>query len=243
MMIRLNLSVRWAPMACLPRPTSVLARLASRCLAFGLAAACMFANANAAAHEFEPNYRKHDAEAPPPPAEYPARSYTADTLLNRLVEIANGPELGRAELEREFGLHFVKLFDAPRFRGIARGRHPLGNALSTYSEYNEPQGRSVIIFLDLRDRTLRPDSSVRWSRPKLCLEETELLAQLGDGWRRELESVPHGVRIRHWREAAGRRRTLTLDPDPVRQDKCLRTFWLMYDIATTQPDTPPVRKE
>lgn len=219
-------------------------RIAGCFLAAALSMGGAYGSDVAPAPEFDPWYTRHDAEALAGPEDYPARSYTAATFLQRLVEIANGPELKQSDLEREFGLQFVRLRGRGGHTAGARGRFPLGNALSSYEEYNDAAGGTVaMIHLDLRDRSPRPDSLVAWSDPKLCVDVRELVARLGRGWHRNVQyDGPRLQRVRYSRLQPGRLRIVDVVPDMPGPGQCLRRISLTYLPGGTPPALDPARQ-
>ena len=185
---------------------------------------------NALPFDFE--YDRYDAAAPQLPADYSAKHYTAEELLKRLVMIAEGPELSREDLEAEFGLRFVKVRDGQHDGWVARGRYPLGNALSEYSDYRRGNRHgSVFLSLKLRDRTNKSGQPPQWNSPKLCVSVTSFYAGLSAAWRRieTARGSHHPLSIYFTREVAGELRTVQVAPPSRGRHSCLETFLIIYE--------------
>lgn len=221
-------------------PTRLLAALCAS-LAISLATS-VFAQTPAAALPFDFEYGRYDAAAPELPDDYPAKHYTTEQLLKRFVEIAEGPELSREEIEREFGLRFVKLFERAEYDGVARGRYPLGNDLSRYSDYRmgKDSGR-IFISLHLRDRILGANGKQpTWSKPALCVSVTDFYKALNSGWRRVERG--HGshypFNVYFLRLIDGKTREVMPSPAARSAHECIQSFNLVYD-SEPNPNLPP----
>jgi hypothetical protein len=67
------------------------------------------------------------------PKDYPAKHYTNQQLINKLVEIANNPDITYQEIESDFGLKFVKCRVIPNMfrqddievKYVSNGQYPL----------------------------------------------------------------------------------------------------------------------
>lgn len=185
-----------------------------------------------AAVDFDPAYVRYDSVDPQLPGDYPARRYTPEALVARLVEMANGPLPSVEALEHEFGLRFVKLVDNDVYL-IARGRHPLGNALSRYTTNVDRGAVSVSILLDFRDRVVQAEGTLRpWSDPRFCISAAAFEGALGPGWVREVREIGHLPRRVVYRKVlAGTERRLEIGPDKPGQFQCTHTYSLSHAAA------------
>lgn len=108
------------------------------------------------------------------PEVFPAKEYTADQMMERLLQIAEGPELSREQLEKEFGIRFVR---EPRGESyVARGRKPLGSRLSSYSGF----WPAAFITLHFDGR---PTPAKEEQEHSLCLDAKKMVQALEKGWR------------------------------------------------------------
>ena len=125
----------------------------------------------------------YDEHASALPEDYPAKAYTTDQMLARLIRIAEGSELSREEIEKEFGVHFVK---EPRGEAyVARGQYPLGDKLSSYAGIFP----AAFITLNFDKRPLLTENGkIKKPDVALCVDSKKLVQALGPSWRSSVAS-------------------------------------------------------
>lgn len=186
-----------------------------------------------AALPYDFDYTRYDAASPALPDDYPAKHYSADVLLRRLVAIAEGPELTLQDIEREFGLRFVRPLDQGPQRWVARGRFPLGSDLSRYSNFRSDRAvGSVFLSLQLINsvRGAGGEQTDYGGQPKLCVDVINLYESLGAGW----EKVTRGIGTHYplsiylVKTIDGRKRQVQVAPPSLGERVCVRSFTLTY---------------
>lgn len=120
----------------------------------------------------------YDANPPALPKDYPARTYSSEQLVVRLVVLANEQTITRSQLEQEFGLVFVDLPGSRHFAGTARGRRPLGSTFSTFRYSGTHPSEGFYLMLSFED-----EPQLSKSAP-VCIPVAALDAALTGEWRR-----------------------------------------------------------
>jgi hypothetical protein len=122
-----------------------------------------------------PADRKYDAANVSLPQDYPARSYGADILVERLAVLAEADRPTRGLVEQEFGIRFID--------GFARGQKPLGTDLS--SAFASGGGDMLkLLNLTFTDRRTRTEIA-RGVPPRhaTCVDAAQLARMLtAAGW-------------------------------------------------------------
>ncbi|MEJ8849667.1 hypothetical protein [Variovorax rhizosphaerae] len=183
------------------------------------------------------DYQRYDAAAPVLPEDYPAKRYDAPKLLQRFVAIANGPRISRAGIEREFGIRFVQLPNgqSPAYRGVARGRYPLGDSLS---EYRDDPGDGEWRSFNLSMVGYSPDTSDRRADErsiKTCVLVGDLYRALGQsGWQRiePNKGTHYWYRVFYRRLVNGRSRMVEPYPPTPTGNDCVLSLYVGEELES-----------
>jgi hypothetical protein len=173
-------------------------------------------------------YRRYIDNPPILPEDYPAKHYDKNQLLRRFVEIANGPVLKREQLEQEFGIHFISIYEKEkRYGGIAQGRFPLGNK---FSQYTTADDGSISIRLDLQQLQSEGFYYRPWGDPELCVITSDFYNALDEKWKRiERYKETHlPLMVFYEKKMNDQRRSIMLEP--AEKGNCIDVFKIIISM-------------
>ena len=163
------------------------------------------------------------AASSPAEVQAPGLAYTPEQMLQRLVQLAEGPIPTRAELEKEFGFEFK--LRSTKWGGdsyLGKAAYPFESnsefKRENFTYYEITDGQSLVIGFE---------SNCLGRIPKYCLQTEKLIKKLDSKWLRHSTPYSHfSPRIFYTVTLQGIPRKLEFAPNSVHGDSCMHFFLL-----------------